>query len=135
MNPVMIAVMLVMTVVVLLQIYVLARTLRTAMAARRQGLPLSPLDVMLLELRRIDTRAVVDAHAIAAGAGIHLSLDHLLAWSREGLPVARIATILSLGRKAGMPLDVTGVVDQVRQGRDPLAENSRRLRTTDGIRP
>lgn len=122
-------------VVALLQVHVLVRSLRTAMAARRQGLRLSPLDVMLLELRRIDTRAMVDAHGIAAHAGIMLTLDQLSTWSRERLPVVRIATILAMGRKAGLDLDVTEVADQVRTGRDPLTEISRRMRTTEGIHP
>lgn len=122
-------------VVALLQVYVLARSLRTAMAARRQGLRLSPLDVMLLELRRIDARAMVDAHGIATQAGITLTLDQLTAWSRERLPVVRIATLLAFARKAGLTLDVTEVADQVRAGQDPLADLSRRMRTTEGIRP
>jgi hypothetical protein len=96
---------------------------------------LSVLDVVLLDLRRIDARAVVDAHGIAAQAGITLPLDQLIAWRREDLPVARIATILALGRKAGMGLEVSEVVDQVRDGRDPLFDLSRRMRTTEGIRP
>lgn len=135
MNPVLATITLIVLVTVVLQVYVLARSLRTAVAARRQGLQLSPLDVMLLDLRRIDSRAVVDAHGIAAQAGITLTLDQLIAWSRERLPVVRIATILAMGRKAGLGLDVPGVVEQVRAGRDPLTDISRRMRTTDGIHP
>ena len=113
----------------ILVIYVLVRTFLTALNARRTGLNLTTLEVMMMELRRIDTRDLVNAHGIAHTAGLALPLERLLTWQREQIPLTRLATALAQARKAKLAMDVDELATRARDGLDPVNEVERMLST------
>lgn len=118
-----------MGIVQILVIYVLIRTFVTALNARRTGLNLTTLDVMMMDLRRIDTRTLVNAHGIAHTAGLALPLERLLAWQRERIPLTRLVTALVQARKAKLAIDVDQLATRARDGLDPVNEVERMLST------